>query len=47
MYPSHVVNPRDGKPQLFDTRGQAICPDCRSVWQHQMRGKTAVLVTRG
>jgi hypothetical protein len=45
LFPSHVVHPRDGTPQLFDMRGQAVCPACRSIWQHTMRGKTVVLVT--
>jgi hypothetical protein len=45
LFPSHVVHPRDGKPRPFDTYGRAVYPDCRSFWQHTMRGKTVVLAT--
>ena len=39
LYPSQVV-----EAQLFDTRGQAVCADCGSVWQSAVRAQTVVLM---
>ena len=40
----HLVHPIDETPGLFDVRGEAVCPICRSLWRRARN--TAVLVVQ-
>ena len=40
--PCRLVHPIDETPGLFDVRGEAICPICRSRWRRERN--EAVLV---
>jgi len=40
--PCHLVHPIDETPGLFDIRGEAVCPICRSRWRRERN--EAVLV---
>jgi hypothetical protein len=36
--PPHLVHPVTRTPNLYDMRGHAECPDCRTLWRRSPRG---------
>lgn len=36
-FPLHLVHPEHGKRMVFDVRGEAVCPECRTRWRATQR----------
>jgi hypothetical protein len=46
-FPIHLIHPEHGKPRVWDVRGEAVCPNCRTYWLAKRDNSVAIVNAGG